>query len=195
MQLELIKALGMYFRCFPCSVFKITICDLKHSSFVSRNIKSSGNRSILAEEEFDELKANLIFQNGRSSWGGNRKLPYASRMQLELINLSTRKTLCSKSHGMSFQDAKLTSWTKNAVTISNICHLPLLNWELLSFKCILNLFDKTYEKYVLYISYISLYANVIRSASLWSLDHNTKSACGGLNLFNQVMKNSSFFQE
>lgn len=94
MQLELIKALGMYFRCFPCSVFKITICDLKHSSFVSRNIKSSGNRSILAEEEFDELKANLIFQNGRSSWGGNRKLPYASRMQLELINLSTRKTLC-----------------------------------------------------------------------------------------------------
>lgn len=27
--------------------------------------------------EFDELKANLIFQNGTSSWGGTRKMPYA----------------------------------------------------------------------------------------------------------------------
>lgn len=109
-------------------------------------------------EEWRILKSQFVI----SSWGGNRKLPYASRMQLELINLSTRKTLCSKSHGMSFQDAKLAPWTKGAETISNICHLPLLNWELLSFKCILNLFDKTYEKYVLYICYISLYANVMQ---------------------------------
>lgn len=54
-------------------------------------------------EEWRILKSQFVI----SSWGGNRKLPYASRMQLELINLSTRKTLCSKSHGMSFQDAKL----------------------------------------------------------------------------------------
>ena len=31
----------------------------------------------LTQEEFEELKRNLIFQNGTSSWGGTRKLPYA----------------------------------------------------------------------------------------------------------------------
>lgn len=31
----------------------------------------------LTKAEFDELKTNLIFQNGTSSWGGTRKLPYA----------------------------------------------------------------------------------------------------------------------
>lgn len=31
----------------------------------------------LTKEEFDGLKANLIFQNGTSNWGGTRKLPYA----------------------------------------------------------------------------------------------------------------------
>ena len=32
----------------------------------------------LNKAEFDELRSNLIFQNGTSSWGGTRKLPYAS---------------------------------------------------------------------------------------------------------------------
>ena len=31
----------------------------------------------LTKEEFEELKNNLIFQNGTSRWGGTRKLPYA----------------------------------------------------------------------------------------------------------------------
>lgn len=31
----------------------------------------------LTKAEFDELKTNLIFQNGTSNWGGTRKLPYA----------------------------------------------------------------------------------------------------------------------
>ena len=31
----------------------------------------------LNQTEFDELKSNLIFQNGTSNWGGTRKLPYA----------------------------------------------------------------------------------------------------------------------
>ena len=31
----------------------------------------------LTNEEFSMLKQNLIFQNGTSSWGGTRKLPYA----------------------------------------------------------------------------------------------------------------------
>ena len=31
----------------------------------------------LTKEEFDRLKNDLIFQNGTSSWGGTRKLPYA----------------------------------------------------------------------------------------------------------------------
>ena len=31
----------------------------------------------LTKEEFDFLKQTLIFQNGISSWGGTRKLPYA----------------------------------------------------------------------------------------------------------------------
>ncbi len=31
----------------------------------------------LTKEEFEKLKYDLIFQNGTSSWGGTRKLPYA----------------------------------------------------------------------------------------------------------------------
>ena len=31
----------------------------------------------LNKEEFEKLKNDLIFQNGTSSWGGTRKLPYA----------------------------------------------------------------------------------------------------------------------
>ena len=31
----------------------------------------------LTNAEFEKLKANLIFQNGTSSWGGTRKLPFA----------------------------------------------------------------------------------------------------------------------
>ena len=31
----------------------------------------------LNNEEFEQLKSDLIFQNGISNWGGTRKLPYA----------------------------------------------------------------------------------------------------------------------
>lgn len=46
---------------------------------VKRNIKRFPEDFMfqLSQMEFDELKANLIFQNGTSSWGGTRKLPYA----------------------------------------------------------------------------------------------------------------------
>lgn len=42
-----VNAYGIYFKCVPCSIFKVTNCDLKHSSFVNWNKKSSGKRSIL----------------------------------------------------------------------------------------------------------------------------------------------------
>ncbi len=31
----------------------------------------------LTKEEFEKMESSLIFQNGTSSWGGTRKLPYA----------------------------------------------------------------------------------------------------------------------
>ena len=47
---------------------------------VKRNIKRFEGEDYmfqLTKEEFYELNRNLIFQNGISSWGGTRKLPYA----------------------------------------------------------------------------------------------------------------------
>ena len=46
---------------------------------VKRNIKRFPTDFMfqLTKEEFDQLKTNLIFQNGISNWGGTRKLPYA----------------------------------------------------------------------------------------------------------------------
>ena len=46
---------------------------------VRRNIKRFPEDFMfqLNQTEFDELRSNLIFQNGTSSWGGTRKLPYA----------------------------------------------------------------------------------------------------------------------
>ena len=46
---------------------------------VKRNIKRFPSDFMfqLTKEEFDQLKTNLIFQNGISNWGGTRKLPYA----------------------------------------------------------------------------------------------------------------------
>ncbi len=44
---------------------------------VKRNIKRFPEDFMfqLSQMEFDELKANLIFQNGTSSWGDTRKKP------------------------------------------------------------------------------------------------------------------------
>lgn len=46
---------------------------------VKRNLKRFPEDFMfqLTQVEFDGLRANLIFQNGTSSWGGTRKLPYA----------------------------------------------------------------------------------------------------------------------
>ena len=46
---------------------------------VKRNIKRFPSDFMfqLNEIEFEQLKSDLIFQNGISSWGGTRKLPYA----------------------------------------------------------------------------------------------------------------------
>lgn len=58
-------------------LYQVTTGNLNKA--VQRNIRKFPEDLMfqLTKEEFDELKANLIFQNGRSSWGGNRKLPYA----------------------------------------------------------------------------------------------------------------------
>ena len=46
---------------------------------VKRNIKRFPSDFMfqLNKTEFEQLKNDLIFQNGISSWGGTRKLPYA----------------------------------------------------------------------------------------------------------------------
>ena len=58
-------------------LYQVTPGNLNKS--VQRNIKRFPSDFMfqLTKEEFDQLKTNLIFQNGISNWGGTRKLPYA----------------------------------------------------------------------------------------------------------------------
>ena len=58
-------------------LYQVTTGNLNKA--VQRNIKRFPPDFMfqLTKEEFDELKANLIFQNGISNWGGTRKLPFA----------------------------------------------------------------------------------------------------------------------
>lgn len=58
-------------------LYQVTTGNLNKS--VQRNIKRFPSDFMfqLTKEEFDQLKTNLIFQNGTSNWGGTRKLPYA----------------------------------------------------------------------------------------------------------------------
>ena len=58
-------------------LYQVTTGNLNKS--VQRNIKRFPSDFMfqLTKEEFDQLKTNLIFQNGISNWGGSRKLPYA----------------------------------------------------------------------------------------------------------------------
>ena len=58
-------------------LYRVTTGNLNKS--VQRNIKRFPSDFMfqLTKEEFDQLKTNLIFQNGISNWGGTRKLPYA----------------------------------------------------------------------------------------------------------------------
>ena len=58
-------------------LYQVTTGNLNKS--VQRNIKRFPSEFMfqLTKEEFDQLKTNLIFQNGISNWGGTRKLPYA----------------------------------------------------------------------------------------------------------------------
>ena len=61
------------------------LADLYHvttgnlNKAVKRNLKRfpSDFMFLLNKTEFEQLKNDLIFQNGISSWGGTRKLPYA----------------------------------------------------------------------------------------------------------------------
>ena len=61
------------------------LADLYHvttgnlNKAVKRNIKRFPSDFMfqLNKTEFEQLKNDLIFQNGISSWGGTRKLPYA----------------------------------------------------------------------------------------------------------------------
>ena len=57
-------------------LYQVTTGNLNKS--VQRNIKRFPSDFMfqLTKEEFDQLKTNLIFQNGISNWGGTRKLPY-----------------------------------------------------------------------------------------------------------------------
>jgi len=58
-------------------LYQVTTGNLNKA--VKRNIKRFPLDFMfqLTHIEFEELKANLIFQNGTSNWGGTRKLPYA----------------------------------------------------------------------------------------------------------------------
>ena len=58
-------------------LYQITTGNLNKA--VKRNIRRFPPDFMfqLTKEEFDFLKQTLIFQNGISSWGGTRKLPYA----------------------------------------------------------------------------------------------------------------------
>ena len=58
-------------------LYQVTTGNLNKS--VQRNIKRFPSDFMfqLTKEEFDQLKTNLIFQNGISNWGGTRKLHYA----------------------------------------------------------------------------------------------------------------------
>ncbi|MCR9010674.1 ORF6N domain-containing protein [Gabonibacter chumensis] len=58
-------------------LYQVTTGNLNKA--VQRNIKRFPGDFMfqLTKEEFDQLKVNLIFHFGRSSWGGVRKLPYA----------------------------------------------------------------------------------------------------------------------
>lgn len=58
-------------------LYQVTTGNLNKA--VKRNIKRFPSDFMfqLTKEEFEELRNNLIFQNGISSWGGTRKLPNA----------------------------------------------------------------------------------------------------------------------
>ena len=58
-------------------LYQVTTSNLNKA--VKRNIKRFPPDFMfqLTKEEFEELRNNLIFQNGISSWGGTRKLPNA----------------------------------------------------------------------------------------------------------------------
>ena len=58
-------------------LYQVTTSNLNKA--VKRNIRRFPPDFMfqLTKEEFEELKNNLIFQNGTSRWGGTRKLPYA----------------------------------------------------------------------------------------------------------------------
>ena len=58
-------------------LYNVTTSNLNKA--VKRNIRRFPDDFMfqLTKAEFDELKTNLIFQNGISNWGGTRKLPYA----------------------------------------------------------------------------------------------------------------------
>ena len=62
-------------------LYNVTTSNLNKA--VKRNIKRFPDDFMfqLTPIEFDELKLNLIFQNGTSNWGGTRKLPYAFTKQ------------------------------------------------------------------------------------------------------------------
>lgn len=58
-------------------LYQVTTGNLNKA--VKRNLKRFPPDFMfqLTKEEFDFLQQNLIFQNGTSSWGGTRKLPFA----------------------------------------------------------------------------------------------------------------------
>ena len=58
-------------------LYQVTTGNLNKA--VKRNIKRFPSDFMfrLNKEEFEKLRNDLIFQNGTSSWGGTRKLPYA----------------------------------------------------------------------------------------------------------------------
>lgn len=63
--------------CDLAELYRVTTGNLNKA--VKRNIRRFPPDFMfqLTNDEFERLKSDLIFQNGTSSWGGTRKLPYA----------------------------------------------------------------------------------------------------------------------
>ena len=73
--------------CDLAELYQVTTGNLNKA--VKRNIRCFPPDFMfqLTKDEFINIKNNLIFQNGISSWGGTRKLPYAFTEQgLATIN-------------------------------------------------------------------------------------------------------------
>jgi len=93
---------------------------------VKRNIRRFPSDFMfqLNKTEFEQMKSDLIFQNGTSSWGGTRKLPYAFTEQgLAMLSGSSLPVLCHYFKDLvSLIKSRLSSQTTGLYYILESCH-------------------------------------------------------------------------